>query len=82
MAGVEAILMSLGEIQDDGPTKLFMKEFYSNYRINLMYTTHDLIPATQYAFDEAVKAVKLKYPSFSDWGKFIIIDAIRQYKWR
>ncbi|MDO5395276.1 MAG: CHAT domain-containing protein [Bacteroidales bacterium] len=65
LAGVKSILMSLREVKDDGPTKIFMHNFYKSYKSD----------GDKYkAYRSAVKAVRKRYSGIADWGAFVLID--------
>lgn len=65
LAGVKSILMSLREVKDDGPTKIFMHNFYRSY----------LSDGDKYkAYRKAVRAVRKRFSGIADWGAFVLID--------
>ena len=65
LAGVKSILMSLREVKDDGPTKIFMHNFYRSY----------LSDGDKYkAYRTAVRAVRKRFSDIADWGAFVLID--------
>lgn len=67
-AGVQSLLMSLWEV-DDEATQILMTEFYKNYLCGM---------SKQKSLNEAQKAVR-ETPGFEDpeyWAAFILLDAL------